>query len=123
MSLLQRYGISLEHDAVASGKPGYREHSHSFYEVYFLISGKRRYLMGDAIYDVEPGDLVIVPKEQLHRTTSESVEGYHRYVVYFDRRQIRLLAALVGEDALQALLRGGCLQLSAQASRELQRQA
>lgn len=120
MTLLQRYGISLEHDAVASGKPGYREHSHSVYEVYFLISGKRRYLMGDAIYDVEPGDLVIVPKEQLHRTTSESSEGYHRYVVYFDRRQICLLAALVGEEALQALLRGGCLQLPAQASRELQ---
>lgn len=121
MELLKRYGIGLEHDAVPLGRPGYWEHIHSVYEVYFLISGKRRYLMGDAIYDVQPGDLVLVPKEQLHRTTSESSEGYHRYVVYFDMRQTQLLAALVGEEPLHGLLHSGCLQLPEPVAQEMRK--
>jgi len=118
---MQRYGISFEHDAVMLGTSGNPEHIHSVHEVYFLVSGKRRYLMEDTIYDVQPGDLVLVPSEQLHRTTSESSEGYHRYVVYFDVRQARMLEALVGKESLKKLMHSGCLQLPEPVVQELRK--
>lgn len=55
-------------------------HAHPNYELYFLLSGERRYFVGHRIYDVAPGELVVIPKNELHRTTAPGGVGYERYV-------------------------------------------
>lgn len=121
MSALRSYGISMEHDTAVAGKTNSKEHTHAFHEIYFLVSGKRRYLMRDTIYDVAPGELVFVPREQLHCTTSITKAGYHRYAVYFDRRQESLFAPLVGQTAIDTLLHSGCMRLPEEATAHLHR--
>jgi len=45
-------------------------HCHEYYEVYYLLSGERRYFIGNRILDVRAGDVVLIPRGVLHRTTN-----------------------------------------------------
>lgn len=122
MCAMGQYGLDVEYDTAATGNIGTREHTHSTYEVYFLVSGKRRYLMNDKIYDVSPGDVVFVPMEQLHRTTSVTKAGYHRYVAYFDAGQLALFEKIAGKAAVDRLLGCSCLQMPENGAAKLRRE-
>ena len=60
-------------------------HFHDSYEIYYLLSGNRRYLVKNDLFDVYPGDLVLVPNMTIHRTLNipgEQNEKYHsRYLL------------------------------------------
>ena len=62
--------------------------THKKHELYFLVAGQRRYFVGHTIYDAYPGNLVIIPKTELHKTTSSTAKGYDRYVVYFSDEDV-----------------------------------
>ncbi|MBQ8910681.1 MAG: AraC family transcriptional regulator [Oscillospiraceae bacterium] len=86
-------------------------HAHPYHELYFLLSGERRYLIGHHLYDVLPGDIVIIPKTQLHRTTALNNKGYERYVVYFLDDDISGFIDRIGKEAFESFMSSGCLQL------------
>ena len=52
-------------------------HCHNHYEIYYLISGERKYFAGNQIYNVHKGDIVLIQKGVLHRTTQIG-NGYHK---------------------------------------------
>ncbi len=54
---------------------------HSFYEVYYLMSGERKYFIEDTIYKVEEGDVVIIPPNVIHRSIGEGDGRYSRILV------------------------------------------
>ena len=117
---LDVYGVQVER-AISTDGNRVGVHEHAFYELYFLVSGRRRYLMKHTVFDVEPGNLLIVPKMQLHRATSTSQTGYDRYVLYFTDRQAQLLAKLIGTESLNELIMGGCIKLPGFVSRQIQK--
>lgn len=85
-------------------------HLHDFHEIYFLLSGERRYLLGHNIYDVSPGNAVIIPKNELHRTSAVQGKGYERYVIYFYDDTIKELCDnIIGFD-FESFLSLGCLE-------------
>lgn len=43
-------------------------HCHDYYEVYYLFSGKVRYLVDDNLFDINSGDIVLVKRNKLHMT-------------------------------------------------------
>lgn len=86
-------------------------HSHSSHEVYFLITGQRRYFIGHTIYDVAPGNLVFIPKTQLHRTTTPGEKGYDRYVINFYDEDYCQFIELLSRPVFIELMNRGCLQL------------
>lgn len=92
-------------------------HAHGEHELYFLISGGRRYFVGDTIYDVAAGDLVLIPENQLHRTVATGY--FERYVVYFSQEECASITGLVSEQALQQLLYSGCLRLPEEIARQV----
>ena len=89
-------------------------HSHNYHEIYYLLSGSRRYFIGHSIYYVEAGDLVVIPKGSLHRTTQRSCGNYERYVVYFSDEFAAPLAAMLGAEEMQRFLQLGCIRLPQQ---------
>lgn len=46
-------------------------HFHDANEVYFLVSGKTNYLVGDRLYQLSAGDIMFVPRSVYHKTNSE----------------------------------------------------
>ena len=51
------------------------EHFHSFYEFYYLLNGKRKVFVNNRVYHVKEGDMVLIPKGEIHRTTFDSKDG------------------------------------------------
>ncbi|MBO5867933.1 MAG: helix-turn-helix transcriptional regulator [Oscillospiraceae bacterium] len=62
--------------------PLHAMHSHSSYELYYMVKGEREYFIGDRFFKITAGDLVLIPGKILHRTAGE---GGLRYLVHFSR--------------------------------------
>lgn len=68
------------------------DHFHSFYEIYYLISGQRLYFIKDTAYPIQAGDLVFIGKDELHKTLHLSEPFHERIVFHFDDFFIQSLA-------------------------------
>lgn len=97
-------------------------HTHNEHELYFLLGGQRRYFVRHSIYDLSPGNLILIPKGALHKTVSKSSQGYDRFVLFFSDQDVRSLVTLLGETDYQQLLEIGCVQLPADAAQVITRQ-
>jgi len=116
-------GISVEHKVRTSLDDMHRMHSHIFNELYFLNSGKRRYFINNSIYDVVPGNLVIIPKGVLHKTTSIDYNaGFDRHGVYFDDAIIEKLKLHLDEKVINSFFKSECLILPEAISKNIRRQ-
>lgn len=60
-----------------------RNHFHHRYEMYYLISGERFYLIDHNMYLVQPGDLVFINRYALHRTTDTGLAHHERILIQF----------------------------------------
>lgn len=67
-------------------------HFHKYYEIYYLISGKRRYFIENEIYDILPGDMILIPEmtthKVLHSPDSDLHEYHERYLLSPQREDI-----------------------------------
>ncbi|SFR80383.1 helix-turn-helix transcriptional regulator [Anaeromicropila populeti] len=58
-------------------------HYHPYHELYYLISGSRKFFIDHRIYNVNKGDLIVIPKEHIHRTTYMSNMTHERIVIEY----------------------------------------
>lgn len=68
-------------------------HFHKKYEVYYLTSGRRTYFIGDSSYLIEPGSLVLVDKDEPHKTGSPDEQPHCRFVINFSDNYIESIAS------------------------------
>lgn len=71
-------------------------HYHSLYEIYFLEEGNCTYIIDDKVYNVQAGDIVIIPDSIIHHTK------------YDDISHSRILINCTG-DYIPASIRSGIL--------------
>lgn len=58
-------------------------HQHPRHEIYYLIAGERDYFIRDRVYRIHPGDLVVIPAQELHKTHTAGRSGFERMLVEF----------------------------------------
>lgn len=58
-------------------------HFHSEYEIYYLFSGDRFYFIKDRSYNIQPGDLVLIASDEVHKTSFNTLPYHERIVVYY----------------------------------------
>lgn len=76
-----------------------KEHYHNFYEFYYLLSGNRKFFLDNKVYHVKSGDLMIISKGEIHRTTYYS-EGIHeRIALCITDEAVQQLVNEIGEKA------------------------
>lgn len=63
-------------------------HFHPYYEIYYLYSGKRRIFVNDTLYTLSRGDMVLINKNVLHRTTYISDETHERFALNFSDKYL-----------------------------------
>lgn len=56
-------------------------HFHSIYEMYYLISGSRKFFIKNKIYDILPGTLILIPPNVIHRTLETTGEEHSRFII------------------------------------------
>jgi YesN/AraC family two-component response regulator len=77
-------------------------HYHDSYEIYYLLSGTRYYFIKDRTFKVEKGDLVLINKYDLHKTTYGGSQTHERILFLIDEAYIRRLGQVVDDiDVLQ----------------------
>ncbi|MBW5445572.1 helix-turn-helix domain-containing protein [Cohnella sp. CFH 77786] len=59
-------------------------HSHPWYEVYYFHEGVCNYLIGDRIYSLSPGDLILMNGMTLHCPKMDPRYPYVRSVIHFE---------------------------------------
>lgn len=59
-------------------------HSHAFYEIYYFHEGRCTYLIGDAVFALKPGDLLLMNGLTLHCPNVEPGSRYVRSIIHFD---------------------------------------
>ncbi len=69
------------------GSPMHRHHYHNFYEIYYMVDGKGTYFINDKIYDIVPGDVIIVPPNTIHSTDYGNKE-YERMLLEFSESML-----------------------------------
>ncbi|MFS0724527.1 AraC family transcriptional regulator [Paenibacillus sp. 1P07SE] len=73
-----------------------RMHSHSYYEVYYFHEGKVNYLIGDKIYNLAPGDLILMYGMTLHSAKVDNAYPYIRSIVHFEPSLVQPFLDLPG---------------------------
>lgn len=58
-------------------------HYHNYYEIYFLLSGKRGMFIKDTLYEVTKGSILFINKFDLHKTVNTDVIEHERIGIYF----------------------------------------
>lgn len=75
-------------------------HLHTFYEIYYLTNGKRKCFIEDSLYNMDKGDIMLIQKDTLHRTTYVLSETHERYAIYYDDTHISDLYQHFGKDII-----------------------
>jgi AraC-like DNA-binding protein len=76
-------------------------HLHKKYEIYYLMKGTRRYFIEDSAYRVNAGDIVLVDKDEIHKTGPIGREPHSRFVLNFNPEY---LSGVWGAEAAARLL-------------------
>ena len=59
-------------------------HYHDYYEIYYLASGKRKYLINYNVFEIEAGDIILIDKRELHMATNLGGWDCQRIVINFN---------------------------------------
>ena len=85
-----------------------KRHVHSTYEIYYLERGQVTYVIGDEIYNVLAGDVVLIPRSTIHNTVYGDTES--------ERLLINFPKGAVPDPALLSCFDERIVSLDAQAS-------
>lgn len=58
-------------------------HYHDHYEIYFLAKGSVRYFIGDKVFDLNAGDVVLIAPHIIHKTATLKNQGAERVLIAF----------------------------------------
>lgn len=72
------------------------QHYHPHYEFYFYLEGKTQYTVEDNIYDLRPGDILLIPPNKVHGPKFiDSDSPYHRFVLWISVDLMTKLSELI----------------------------
>jgi AraC-like DNA-binding protein len=71
-------------------------HSHQEYEIYFFHSGDCKYLINNRIYELEPGDIILLDGMTLHKPNPGTGSTYTRSMLHFSPTWLQELLITLG---------------------------
>ncbi len=83
------------------------EHHHFNYEIYYLCSGTRKFFINDRVYVAQGGDLVMIPKGEIHKTTYFATDEEHeRIAITFSDTMLKKLYMDIPKEQVLEAFRG-----------------
>ena len=70
---------------------GLEVHHHNFYEVYLFLGGQVQFQVEAKIFSLEPGDLLLINPQELHKPLIGQGSMYERMVLWIDRNYLSSL--------------------------------
>lgn len=79
-------------------------HAHSYYEMFYLISGSCDLFIKNNVYHLSPGNITFIPEDILHRTSYTGAAFHERISIEFTKNYINELVSQFGSGWLQSHL-------------------
>lgn len=79
-------------------------HSHSYFELYYLVSGECNFFLYDNVYRMTAGSMVFIPADTLHKTTYLDGQDHERVYIEFTLDYVQDIIDTIGELRFQQLL-------------------
>lgn len=79
--VIQNFAVTREKRAGAYNMIS--SHYHDHYEIYFLKKGNVRYFVGDKVFDLSAGDVVLISPHVIHKTATLKNQGAERILIAF----------------------------------------
>ena len=57
------------------------QHYHTSFEIYYLKEGHCNYFIDNRLYEVQAGDIVLIPSEMIHKTNYDEAELHSRILI------------------------------------------
>ncbi len=86
-------------------------HTHPYYEIFYLINGDCTFFLNHNIYQLNKGDMVIVPKGEIHNATFPEHGTSERFVVCFREANLSWLDDLLGSEMVQQTIEAGVISI------------
>ncbi len=83
VQLMETDSISCQHSVSTYTRDSFDLHCHSYYEIYYIISGQVQYRVEGQAYRPEPYHILLIPAKAFHGVMVESTEVYERYAFHF----------------------------------------
>lgn len=87
--LYSECAVAYANVADPSGMPC--AHHHNDYELYFLISGSRKYFLSTQIFTIQPNQIMLIKPNVSHQVTINLNIPYERYVLYISPKMMSQL--------------------------------
>ncbi len=71
----------------------YESHSHDFHKIIFCIRGYVTYIMEGKTYFLKANDMLLVPKNQIHRSKTQGDEEYERIVIWIKDEYLQMFCS------------------------------
>ena len=85
MGLEKGMSFNVEKLSEAASEGMSQSHIHDYYEIYYLLEGKRRFIINHTLYDIVPQDLMLIDKTDVHISQPADKEmKYARYLLTFN---------------------------------------
>lgn len=65
------------------------EHYHDHFEIYYQLTGERYYFIKDRSYYIKKGDIIVINKTELHKTSFAGADVYERILINFKDEYIK----------------------------------
>ena len=73
-------------------------HAHDFLELYYFLDGSVTYYIEDQVYDLCPGDLLIIPAGKMHRPViANEHAAYERMVLWITPQYLQSIDSPAGD--------------------------
>ena len=76
-------------------------HFHSVYEIYYLVAGTRKFFIESDIYNISKGDLVLIDKDIMHKTTYSSDKVNERDYILFSEKYLSKVIEKFGKKEVE----------------------
>lgn len=96
-------------------------HQHDYYEVYFLISGYRRFFIEDTIYKINKGELIFIHRNILHKTSYISDESHQRFGLYINANYMDTIMEDLGVQSMEDLFKQIHIRLNKEQTKFIER--
>ena len=70
-------------------------HYHSTYEIYYLLEGSRYYFIDRNSFFVQPGSLVFIGKNRIHKTSPAEQHFHHRFLIEIEEAVMNCMPLFV----------------------------
>lgn len=86
-------------------------HMHPFYEIFYLINGDCTFFINHNVYKLNKGDLVIIPRDDIHRSTYPEMGSSERFVLSFKENNLAWIDELIGSETVRESLVQGVISI------------